>query len=410
MRRKLLALTVFMVAISTFSVALQKPINAFAFEDDAVVYADDGDQVEPVKDECHKPLGELAGDCKHILGSIFNYLTASDATGVSSGGVFDKNRLNKLITEKNVKMIYNSTVMPKYIINGNSKPPRFQTDFKFDLSLKNIEPSMPCSRYSFYYMEQIKYVHYTLSIENGVDKSTYANCFSERFINALNELKDNTISIEEFIHRYGTHIVWSVDYGQTLNYVMEFHADEADEDEFFTLAYDAAINGVDNSEFVKKYGNKYNICFYSRGMLITDSLFKRSYVVDDKSTSSSDVKNEPVFIGCGDNDFGLVPLWEILPDEYADVANIIKTEYDKRYAEREKEFEEKLNEQSENEEKTNESSTDNEGDLSQSGSGEQTKNKGCASSVSSSCLLCLIPCAVVALLIKKRIDTNNTAS
>ena len=253
-------------------------------------------------------------------------------------------------------------------------------------------------------MEQIKYIHHTMSIVNGTDKRTYANCYTDGFISELNNLNEGTITAAEFIKRYGTHIVWSVDYGQTLDYVIKFHVDVADENEFFALADDAFIDGIKNSDYAKKYGESYTFRHHSRGCQIIDSVTTKFFSEDKKTVA---VNTQHVIIGYGDRDDGLVPIWEILPDEYADSATLIEAEYNKQYAEFEKKIEEELAKRRAAEDEAKAYFAEKEaaaGEAIKKALSEQSEEKGCASSFNSSWMLFLIPCVVTVLLVKKKIN------
>ncbi len=401
MKKKLLTLSAFIIALSAFAVVLQKPINAFAVENDAVLYAAAEDA--GVEDDCHKPLGEMDRELRRVLGAGVNYITADDIGSYTGNSVFDNAELYNLTVENKQRLLSETSQTSGYIGDGLFKVPHFQMASRFDLLLMNIEPALSYKGYSFYYLEQIKYIHNTMSIVNGTDKRTYASCYTDGFISELNNLNEGTITAAEFIKSYGTHIVWRVNYGQTLDYVIKFYVDDADEYEFFTLAGDALINGIDDSEYVKKYGKSYKSYHISVGLppVIGKSLSEMKQEIGGNA--------QHVVIEYGDNNEGLVPIWEILPDGYADVATMIKTEYDKQYAELEKTIEDKLAERQAAEaevksvvmERKANAAPDN------SGSDNQSEEKGCASSFNSSWMIFLIPCAVTVLLVKKKIYINN---
>ncbi len=388
MKRKLLALSAFIVALSAFAVVLQKPINAFALENDNILYTTVAVNAADGEDKAQQ-----------IFGAGINYISANDISDFASCKIFDDESIGNLATTQIIKKASNGAY---YAWGGNGyvKTPEFRFNSKFDLALINILPSPSYSENTFYYTSQSKYVSYNLAIVNGTDKRTYANCYTDSFLNDLNNLNEGTITAAEFIKSYGTHIVWRVNYGQTLDYVIKFYVDDADEYEFFALAGDALINGIDDSEYVKKYGKSYKSYHISVGLppVIGKSLSEMKQEIGGKA--------QHVVIEYGDNNEGLVPIWEILPDGYADVATMIKTEYDKQYAELEKTIEDKLAERQSAEaevksvvmERKANAAPDN------SGSDNQSEEKGCASSFNSSWMLFLIPCAVAVLLVKKKIN------
>lgn len=401
MKKKLLTLSAFIIALSAFAVVLQKPINAFAVENDAVLYAAAEDA--GVEDDCHKTLGEMDRELRRVLGAGVNYITADDIGSYTGNSVFDNAGLYDLTVENKQRLLSETSQTSGYIGDGLFKVPHFQMASRFDLSLLNIDPSPSYIGYSFYYLEQIKYIHNTMSVVNGTDQRTYANCYTDSFLNDLNNLNEGTITAAEFIKSYGTHIVWSVNYGQTLDYVIKFHVDDADEYEFIALAGDALINGIKNSDYVKKYGESYTFRHHSRGCQIIDSVTTK-FFSEDKETVA--VNTQHVIIGYGDRDDGLVPIWEILPDGYADVATMIKTEYDKQYAEFEKKIEDELAKRHAAEDEVKSVVMERKANAAPDNSGldNQSEEKGCASSFNSSWMIFLIPCAVTVLLVKKKIN------
>ena len=403
MKRILLALTVFMVAVSAFSVVLQKPINAFALENNVGDY----EQEKTVSDEYYKPLGETSGDCRYVLGSSFNYLNAKSAADVRAYSIFDRAKLFNLVVAKDIKYHAEIGNVFGFIANGVYQVPHFQPDFKFDSSYSTIEPVLHYnSDYTFYFLSQTEYISHTMSIVDGLSKETYANCYSDRFINNLNKLNGDTLSVEEFIALYGTHIIWRAEYGQKLDYVFEFYASDTDADQFFSLALDAATNGIYNSEYVKKYGNSYKIRYMTSGGQTTKAMLAKIHGNVEDTMISSDNESDNVFIGCGADDYGLIPVWDLFPDEYADAAIKVKTEYDKLYAEREKE-QEKIQYEKRKEDAKMQKYYEEQKNKKQAASASEAE-KGCSSSVNSSSLLLFVPCALAVLLTKKRI--NKSAS
>lgn len=392
MKKKLLTLSAFIIAFSAFAVVLQKPINAFALENDNILYST-------------VALTAADGENKvqQIFGAGINYISANDISDFASCKIFDDKSIGNLTTTQIVKKNSNGAY---YAWGGNGyvKTPEFRFNSKFDLALIDILPSPSYSENTFYYTSQSKYVSYNLAIVAGTSKKTYANCYTDSFLDDLSKLNEGTITAAEFIKSYGTHIVWSVDYGQTLNYVLKFYSDNANDSEFTDLAYAAAINGIHDSEYVKKYGNSYTFSYCGKGEELLN--IKLKWMFDIGEVSDVGLLTEEAFIGYGTNDNGLVPIWEILPDGYADVATMIKTEYDKQYAEFEKKIEDKLAKRQAAEDEAKAYFAEKEAAAEEAikkALSDQSEEKGCASSFNSSWMIFLIPCVVTVLLVKKKI-------
>ena len=166
------------------------------------------------------------------------------------------------------------------------------------------------------------------------------------------------------------------------------------------MAGDALINGVNDSEYVKKYGKSYQSYHRSIGLppVIGKSLSEMKQEIGGNARH--------VVVGYGDNNEGLVPIWEILPDGYADVATMIKIEYDKQYAEFEKKIEDELAKRQAAEDEVKSVVMERKANAAPDNSGldNQSEEKGCASSFNSSWMIFLIPCAVTVLLVKKKIN------
>lgn len=393
MKKKLLTLSAFIIAFSAFAVVLQKPINAFALENDNILYST-------------VALTAADGENKvqQIFGAGINYISANDISDFASCKIFDDKSIGNLTTTQIVKKNSNGAY---YAWGGNGyvKTPEFRFNSKFDLALIDILPSPSYSENTFYYTSQSKYVSYNLAIVAGTSKKTYANCYTDSFLDDLNKLNEGTITAAEFIKSYGTHIVWSVDYGQTLNYVLKFYSDNANDSEFTDLAYAAAINGIHDSEYVKKYGNSYTFSYCGKGEELLN--IKLKWMFDIGEVSDVGLLTEEAFIGYGTNDNGLVPIWEILPDGYADVATMIKTEYDKQYAEFEKKTKEELAKRRAAEDEAKAYFAEKEAAAEEEikkALSDQSEEKGCASSFNSSWMIFLIPCVVTVLLVKKKIN------
>ena len=127
-------------------------------------------------------------------------------------------------------------------------------------------------------------------IQNYLCKQIYENAFSEEFLLDLNAVKVGSLSIEELFDKYGTHLIGSGIYGGRISYV-------------YSLNESGEISDI---RLTSQGGSKLNY----------DSLENLNSSYLEWCNSLNDINNTVLVDFKAD---GLVPIWDILPDEYLEL-------------------------------------------------------------------------------------------
>jgi len=349
------------------------------------------------------------GDCQSRVGSNFNYFKTGDCVPTQIGRhILDTGSVKKLLVKKSFILSNERSIRESYR-EGYVTPPYITDHYtRFGLDgFNNSLQSYSYSKYSVMYICQWRLRRYSLSIKDYNDVSLYENCFSDSFKESLNAVRAGTETPENLIELYGTHIVALVEYGQSIDYSLKFFTDDDDKSEFYKLASDAERNGIYNSEYVKKYGNSYKFLFTSTGDWLRSATLKRLF--DDGEGVPEEYDDAAnVCIGFGVNDRGIVPVWEILPAEYKDVADMIKAEYDKQYEaleNREKEAESSRREKDE-EARKHYAKIEAEKKASSNSGSSSVDSSGCKSVILSSGLLFMLSCLLAVFVVAKKMRDN----
>lgn len=203
--------------------------------------------------------------------------------------------------------------------------------------------------YKYYNMLVHNVERYRLSIDNYALKSTYADSFSSSFLSDLDRLANDTLSYETFFNRYGTHIVGSAIYGGKLIASYSVLSSTAMIDAEVKTALDGVVSfaniqnatvdsvcsAMNQSLSVAVSASTVKTAFSvatEGGNVVSglQSSFQSSYTNWCNSFSNN---SNCVVIGFSSD--GLVPLWEILPDSYASVAEEMRSEFFDYYDENE---------------------------------------------------------------------------
>ncbi len=285
------------------------------------------------------------------LGMGINVLTAQKASDFKFGNsVLDFDALENLpkstITQNASNSILASTVNIETIINQfnisfssglNSGMEIFFAEADMGLSTTlSVDYANYAYKYYNFFMQKVD--KYTAFIHNYLNKATYANAFSEYFLQDLENLELGTLTIEEFFNRYGTHLAGSAIYGGRLKAFYTLTSNTVIINDSVKTTIDAQIptiaSGWANTTTLT---NIVAALETQTGQTIETTDILSGFVVNSQGGSviasnnlenfntsylnwcnSFDQVNNSVLVDYTAD--GLVPLWDIIPDEYAELA------------------------------------------------------------------------------------------
>ena len=212
--------------------------------------------------------------------------------------------------------------------------------------------------YKYYNLREHKIPLYSRFLINHGEASTYANYFSDGFLDALAELASDKDYVK-FFDNYGTHIVGSANFGGklTASYSLASNKIELSEElseiiqkqvDFTALSEDVKANLI---EEINAYLSKKYVATDLNTVFSVEVLGGQKFACDDIKNFSEGYSNwvnsfngndyKPVII---DYENGLVPLWKILPEPYnttlsAEMEKALNTYYNNNYNSIIKEFE-----------------------------------------------------------------------
>ena len=290
------------------------------------------------------------------LGMAINVVTAQDLNDYEFGKmVFDSEKLQNLSTSRvdlmgSKQYVYSTTDIDELIKNYSLntglgvKADAFiwsiSVNFKSGISFNYSDYN-----YKYFYVISNEFPRYRLAINNYLQVETYADCYSDYFLNDLSKLANGTMSYEDFFEDYGTHIVGSATYGGRLNAYYSVVSDKLLMNKETTVGVETAIGGVLSSgtvititsEIESKSGTTYNdeemqtafhLQAYGGNAIATDNIDNFSSALSNW-TSSFNSSNNSVVIGY-DNQ-GIVPLWDLLPQDYQDLSSEMERAYIQYY-------------------------------------------------------------------------------
>lgn len=213
----------------------------------------------------------------------------------------------------------------------------FYTKIDKDISsTASVDFSQKSYKY-FSYCEKF-YVNNRQYIKSYSTASTYANCYSDEYLASLESLKNGDMTFETFFDYYGTHLIGDIENGARLRAFYSLTSDKINFNTDNTDCISSAFSLAENSSSIKgKIVNNLN------------AMYKTSYTTNDLQESFSvETYGGGVFTGYNLDNFstayqnwcksvnngnytlvdfnekGLVPLWEILPVEYTELAPAMK--------------------------------------------------------------------------------------
>jgi len=285
------------------------------------------------------------------LGMGINVLTAQSVSDFKFGNsVLDFDALENLpkssITQNENYSVDSSTVNFETLINefditftgsANANITMLLSEFEASLSTAiSVDYENYCYKYLNYFIHKID--KHKAFIHNYLNKATYANAFSEYFLQDLENLELGTLTIEEFFNRYGTHLAGSAIYGGRLKAFYTLISNTVVINSSVKSVVDAELSTIDaaltnttalanitaaietqTGQTIETTDMLSGFVVSSQGgsVIASNNLenFNTSYV---NWCNSFDQVNNSVLVDYTAD--GLVPLWDIIPDEYAELA------------------------------------------------------------------------------------------
>lgn len=290
------------------------------------------------------------------LGMAINVVTAQDLNDYEFGKmVFDSEKLQNLSTSRvnlieSEQCIYSTTDIEKLIVNFSSNTglgigadaflwalgANFKSGITFSYSNYN---------YKYFYVLSSEIVRYRLAIDNYKQVATYADCYSNYFLNDLSKLANGTMSYEDFFANYGTHIVGSATYGGRLNAYYSVVSNDLLINADTTAGVEEAVGGVISKNTVgtitRKIAANLGITFDQQR--VDTAFYLKAYGgnaiatanIDNFSSTlsswTSSFNNSDSSVVIGYDNQGLVPLWDLLPQDYQDLSGEMERAYIRYY-------------------------------------------------------------------------------
>ncbi len=188
---------------------------------------------------------------------------------------------------------------------------------------------------------------YSLNLKNYKVRETYKNLYSQIFLNDLQALyvSQSQIDFESFFNKYGTHIIGSALYGGRLNVYYttvtnEFTIDSAMSSKI-KAKVDAGISNVNNGKTDFNFENEMKAVFNEKNFessFYTTASGGNVFTATDLTgfsdgyklwaNSLNDSKNSVLIKYAED---GLIALWDILPTDYQNMKDAMRTAFKKYY-------------------------------------------------------------------------------
>lgn len=199
---------------------------------------------------------------------------------------------------------------------------------------------------SFYYLSTHLYEQYSCSFQYNLHtKHEYIENLDEEYIEALNKVKLNELSYEEFFKLYGSHIVMGGSFGFKSQISEGVLTKESVIDEKIQPELENAFPGtlsrmsqiLSNKAFHEKLSEILKTNEYETSITLKNSGDRIStctnpddthmtMIKKDKSRWSNLAYFEPMLIDTYDD--ALIPLWEMLPKKHEDLRETMKDEFE----------------------------------------------------------------------------------
>lgn len=199
--------------------------------------------------------------------------------------------------------------------------------------------------YKYYYLLDHKVERYQRYLFNSNEQSTYADCYTPKFLQDLSNLDGGILSYEDFFRRYGTHVVGKAIFGGRLNAAYTVATNEV----AFQSSVEASMKDAASAGFTDdlkmrmtnaigaKLGmsiaqsdieTEFNVRAWGGSAVMGNSLqgFNTGY---EHWCNSFNNDSQSVIIDYPQE--GLVPIWRLLPSDYAHLSSAIEGKYQNYY-------------------------------------------------------------------------------
>ena len=289
------------------------------------------------------------------VGLGINVLTAQSLTDFKIGyNILDQDALNSLsMTEININQSSSShfnTTDVQILISNYSNSLSASVGFEyflFNLALQlRAGATFSYENYIFKYFDIYYHNIYRTKkyINNYLNRNTYENAYSSSFLSDLQALSNNTLTYETFFNRYGTHLVGSAIFGGKLfaSYSLLSNVAVMNESNELYIAAEASVLAGESDSYIK--GKVATALNSQTSTNISISNFKSNFSVNSlggnyyvgANLANFATNSETWATSFTDNDAnvivdytsdGLVPLWDILPDEYESLSSSMESAY-----------------------------------------------------------------------------------
>ncbi len=264
----------------------------------------------------------------------------------TTGVVFDYDKVHALTVRTDI--INETAILSQSTTDINELVSHYQLDSSASVGLKATIGSLSMGLsgstsfdyeqycFKYYYTLQHSFKNYQVYIKGYNNASTFASCFSEEYLNDLQNVKNGSIQYVDFFKKYGTHIVGKAVYGGALNATYSIASDEVILNQDTMLAFNANISAQTLSDSIggqvltslnAKYGKSYavsdiktNFYVYALGGNTFPAATLNQFYSGYQSWTQSFAKDKSNSVVIEYGDDGLIPLYKILPQEYNSMA------------------------------------------------------------------------------------------
>ncbi|MDR3293665.1 MAG: hypothetical protein LBT20_06145 [Clostridiales bacterium] len=298
------------------------------------------------------------------LGYGVNALTADSATEISRAiSMFDKKQLADVgvgqykvgsnrataITSQEISTViqsYNASLIYGRSANANVLQGMFTAGFSTKFGLEsNIGTAYKLNQ--FYYIQN-QYVKGNNFILNDYgDDGLYASMLSQTLRNDLIKVKNNTMSVDALLEKYGTHVVMGVSFGGMIECAYSMLSTEDSLSTTVGAALSAQFSASISNGSSSAGGSQSSSAAFDAQYLKNNSDYKTHLDINTVggtvissatfgqlagaySEWVSSINNTDKHVIMDVADQGLVPIWYYFPEEYSSVASKVESRFNER--------------------------------------------------------------------------------